>query len=173
MDTREVIDAVNEMQEKGVIGKYALGGAVAASVWMEPFFTKDLDIFVTVDYTGGVISLSPIYDYMAQRGFNLSGQWVIIGGWKVEFLPTYNSLTEEALLQARSVPYGDTHVQVMAPEYLMAICLQTARPTDYERVLKFIEQDAFEAEILLGILERHQLMPKWERFLARYQQDKP
>lgn len=171
MDTRKVIDVVNEMQQKGVIGKYALGGAVAAAVWLEPFFTKDLDIFITVNRVGGLISLSPVYDYLTKHGYSPTGQWIEIGGWKVEFLPTYDSLTEEALQQARAVPYEGTHVQVMTPEYLMAICLQTARPRDYERILKFIEQDAFEAEALLGILERHQLAARWERFLARYQQD--
>ncbi len=170
MDTRKVIDVVNDMQRMGVIRKYALGGAVAAAVWLEPFFTNDLDIFITVKRVGSLITLSPIYDYLSQQGFRTTGQWIEIGGWKVEFLPTYDSLTDEALQQAKAVPYEGTEVQVMTPEHLMAICLSTGRPRDYERISRFVEQGAFEAEALLDILERHQLLAKWERFMARGQQ---
>lgn len=41
------LEAVNQMQADGVIGKYAIGGAVGATFYLEPAATVDLDIFVT------------------------------------------------------------------------------------------------------------------------------
>ena len=37
---------LNDLVAQGVIQKYAIGGAVAAIFWVEPFDTIDLDVFV-------------------------------------------------------------------------------------------------------------------------------
>jgi hypothetical protein len=37
---------MNNLKEKGLIKDYAIGGAIATLRWTEPFFTRDLDIFV-------------------------------------------------------------------------------------------------------------------------------
>ncbi len=59
---------------------------------------------------------------------------------------------------------------VMRPEHLIAICLETGRSKDYERIAKFIEQGVFDAEALMRILADHGLVEKWERFMRRYQE---
>ena len=38
---------LNEMEAAGVIGKYAIGGAVAAFLYIEPGTTFDIDAFIT------------------------------------------------------------------------------------------------------------------------------
>jgi len=40
-----VIDVLDEMRRRSVIGDYAVGGAVAASLYVEPISTFDLDVF--------------------------------------------------------------------------------------------------------------------------------
>ena len=40
---------INCMQEEGHIGKYAIGGAVGATFYLEPSATLDIDIFVSLE----------------------------------------------------------------------------------------------------------------------------
>lgn len=46
---RETLRIINQTKADGVIGKYAIGGAVGASFYLEPFTTKDLYVFVNLD----------------------------------------------------------------------------------------------------------------------------
>jgi hypothetical protein len=168
MNTKKVIGVLNEMQAEGVIQNYALGGAVGAAVYLEPFYTKDLDVFVALE--GTLIDLSAIYRYLTQRGFEAKGQWVVIGGWDVEFLPPYSRLTEQALREANVIPWENTTVRVMRPEHLVAICLETGRIKDDERIARFIEQEAFDDGALTRFLADHGMLEKWERFMRRYRE---
>jgi hypothetical protein len=43
---KATLEAINRMQADGVIGKYAIGGAVGATFYLEPVATADVDIFV-------------------------------------------------------------------------------------------------------------------------------
>jgi hypothetical protein len=169
MNTKKVLEVLNEMQAEGVIQDYALGGAVGAAVYLEPFYTKHLDGFVALERKGLLIDLSAIYGYLTARGFEAKGQWVVIGGWDVEFLPPYSSLTEEALREANVIPWESTKVRVMRPEHLVAVCLETGRIKDYERIARFIEQEAFDPTALQRVLAEHGLLEKWERFMRRYE----
>lgn len=45
---KATLEVINQMQADGVIGKYAIGGAVAATIYVEPAATLDIDIFVTL-----------------------------------------------------------------------------------------------------------------------------
>lgn len=45
MNIREVITTINQMQADGVIERYAIGGAVGATFYLEPIATLDVDIF--------------------------------------------------------------------------------------------------------------------------------
>jgi hypothetical protein len=66
---KATIEAINQMQADGVIGKYAIGGAVGATFYLEPTATVDLDVFVALPSTGGgLLSLEGIYDYLKARG---------------------------------------------------------------------------------------------------------
>ena len=44
MRIREVIEIINRMQADGIIDRYALGGAVGAMFYVEPFSTLDADL---------------------------------------------------------------------------------------------------------------------------------
>jgi hypothetical protein len=45
---KETLETINNMQADGVIGQYAIGGAVGATFYLEPSATIDLDVFVIV-----------------------------------------------------------------------------------------------------------------------------
>ncbi len=60
---------INEMERESVIERYAIGGAIAATRYIEPIQTYDLDIFVLLSGSStGLISVSPIYTWLTSRG---------------------------------------------------------------------------------------------------------
>lgn len=42
----KTLSVINKLEDSGIIGRYAIGGAVAATRYIEPIQTFDLDIFV-------------------------------------------------------------------------------------------------------------------------------
>ena len=82
----------------------------------------------------------------------------------MQFLPAYNALLEEALAEALDAPYEDTHTRVLRAEHLVAICLQTGRDKDRERVRVFNTQAKLDMEYLSGVLARHDLESKWKQW---------
>jgi hypothetical protein len=89
MKIAQVISTINQMQAEGVIDHYAIGGAVGATFYLEPVATLDVDIFITFQSEAGSLILSPqpIFDYLKTRGFAMEGEYIVIGGWPVQFLP--------------------------------------------------------------------------------------
>lgn len=160
---------LNQMEREGVIGHYAIGGAVAAAFYAEPIQTYDLDVFVVFPLLpSGLISISPIYTYLTRLGYQAEGETINIEGWPVQFLPVFNQLTDEALSLATDVKFGDTRTRVLTSEHLAAIMLQTGRPKDFARLGQFIEFDVIDQERFQAILDRHDLRVKWERFRRRF-----
>ncbi len=41
------LEVVNSLERDGIIGRYAIGGAMAAVFYAEPVSTFDVDIFIT------------------------------------------------------------------------------------------------------------------------------
>ncbi len=158
------LKTLNDLEHEGVITRYAIGGAVGAIFYMEPFLTYDLDIFVLLPRTaGGLLTLSPIYEALKRRGCEEEGECMLIDGMPVQFLPAYNPLLEEALAEARETRYAETTTRVLRPEHLAAIMIQTGRDKDRQRFSTFMEEAELDADYLRRVLERHQLT---ERFSA-------
>ena len=163
---KATLEVINQMQADGVIGRYAIGGAVGATFYLEPVATLDIDIFVSFRNVsaGAVISLSPIYDYLTTHGYKTEGEYIVIESWPVQFLPPGNALLEEALAQAIETELDGTPTRVMTAEHLTAVALETGRGKDHARILQFIESGTLDADRLDEILQRHGLVEKWERF---------
>jgi hypothetical protein len=160
---RETLKLINQMVKDGVIEEYAIGGAVAAIYYLEPFDTADLDVFVQVNPTGSnLMILAPIYQYLTAQGYEAQGEFIYIEGIPVQFLPVFNSLTEEAVEKAQTIKYARVTTRVMRPEHLVAIMLDTGRPKDYLRISMFLEQGAVNRQQLYAVLKRHGLMKKWK-----------
>ena len=172
---KATLEVINQMQADGVIAQYAIGGAVGATFYLEPAATLDIDVFISIEKSSGstFVTLSPIYDYLTKRGHKAEGEYIIIGGWPVQFLPPGNPLIEEALVQAVGTEVEGVPTRVMTAEHLAAIALQTGRAKDHNRLLQFIESGALDANKLDGILARHALLEKWEQFGQRFLKDKP
>ena len=160
---RETLKIINRMVKAGIIEGYAIGGAVAAIYYLEPFDTADLDIFVQVNATGSdLMILSPIYEYLTEQGYEAKGEFIYIEGIPVQFLPVFNPLIEEAVEKAQTIKYGRVATRIMRPEHLVAIMLDTGRPKDYLRISIFLEQGTVKMRSLNAVLKRHGLMKKWK-----------
>ncbi len=160
---KETLKVLNQMVKAGVIEQYAIGGAVAAIYYLEPFDTSDLDVFVEINTQGSRFALlQPIYDYLLARGHQPKGEFVYIEGLPVQFLPIFNSLTDEAVSKAETIKYGRIETRVMRAEHLVAIMLDTGRKKDYARISMFLEQTSVNMRSLEAVLRRHNLLDKWQ-----------
>lgn len=166
---KETLELINQMQADGVIGKYAIGGAVGAMLYLEPAATLDVDVFVALPASkGGLLSLAPLYEYLKARGCVEKEEHIVIGGWPVQFISPRDELEREAVAEAVTVELDGTQTRIMPAEHLVAIALRTGRPKDHARILQFLEQEALDRKKLEVVLEKHGLTSKWEQFRRRY-----
>lgn len=163
----KTLKVLNELEQDGVIGRYAVGGAMAAVFYMEPLLTYDLDIFVALP-TGasGLLTLAPLYEALRSRGYREQGETVLVEGTPVQFLAVPNALVEEALDEALETIVGEVRTRVFRPEHLMAIMLQTGREKDRQRFAAFERQASFDEDLLRTILQRHGLERKRAQWKA-------
>jgi hypothetical protein len=166
----ETLKVINQMTADGVIQKYAVGGAMAVLFYLEPDTTFDLDVFYILNLgaESGLDLLGPIYDYLRKKGFSPDKETIDIAGLPVQFLPVFNPLNEEGVGKCNTILYGETPANVMTPEHLVAIMLQTGRAKDYARIIRFLEAGILETEKLSDIFSRHGLTKNWEDFTRRF-----
>lgn len=169
MDLSRTIAVLNDMERQGVISRYAIGGAVAAFLYIEPGTTYDLDIFLAWEAPPGqLISLGPIYAYLQGRGYEAHKEAIMVEGWPVQFLPPGTDLVREALDQCVTIDLQGESTRILSQEHLMAICLETGRPKDHARLLQFVEVGSPDMTRFEDIIKRSQLLSKWDRFKLRF-----
>ncbi len=156
---------LNELEAEGVFQRYAIGGAVGAIFYMEPFLTYDLGVFITLPSSeNGLINLNTLYAALRKRGYQEDKEFVNIEGVPVQFLPAHNALVEEALSGAIEIPYEAIKTRVFKPEYLAAIMLQTGRSKDRQRFSSFLAEAEFDRARLEQIVGRHNLENRWKEW---------
>jgi hypothetical protein len=161
-----VAAALHDMHEKGIIGKYGVGGASAVAFYSEPIATKDLDIFFVFDppQSGIILSLEPIYNYCREKGYNYDHEFVAIGGWPVQFVEAgHEPLWRDALTNAVTFSFEGASLNVLPPEHLAAMWAVVARPKDILKIQHFAENKVLEAEKMRQVLVRFGLMETWRR----------
>jgi hypothetical protein len=164
------LEVINQMKAAGIIGNYAIGGAVGATFYLEPFATLDIDILAELKPTPGsaLLRLAPVYDYLRSRGYATEKEYIVVEGWPVQILPPGDPLDEEALREAVETEVEGVHTWVITAEHLVAIALKTARPKDFTRILEFVESGVVDMDKLDRILRRHGLLEKWEQFRTKF-----
>jgi hypothetical protein len=173
MKIREVVKTLNRMRAVGAISRYAIGGAVGATIYLEPIATLDVDVFVPIKPRPGsqIATLAPIYEYLQAQGCKSEGEYIVIADWLVQFLPATGPLIEEALTQSREVDIDGEKAAVMSAEHLAAIALQTGRAKDKARILQFMESGVLDRGTLEAIIARHGLMQRWQNFQRQFGED--
>lgn len=166
-----IVEAMQRLIAESVIENYALGGASALIFYTEPVLTYDLDIFVIIRHDSTLIDMSRLYQRLQAMGYHAQGDVVMIVDTPVLLLVAYDPLVEEAVAQARELPFNGDTIRVMTPEYLIAIALQTGRYKDRERVRLLLEQTSIDRAVLQEILTRHHLTERWQAI--RGESDEP
>ena len=128
------------------------------------------DVFMA-EMGKAIVSLGPIFDYLKARGCAMRGEYIVIAGWPVQFLPPTSRLVEEALRDAVTMDVEGTLACVFTAEHLAAIALQTGRAKDKARLLQFIEARALDAARFQAIVARHGLVDVWKRFEKQFLSD--
>ncbi|MGH8093346.1 MAG: hypothetical protein ACREIF_07735 [Chthoniobacterales bacterium] len=156
----DVLRAANELVAAGLIKDYALGGALAAIYYVEPFTTYDADIIFVAADKGLTAGIPAIYSHLQERGWRVEREHLLVHGFPVQFLAAAG-LTEEAVHEAREIEYEGVPAKVFRPEYIIAIAASVGRHKDLARIEQLLEQAAIDKTLLDDILRRYNLkLPK-------------
>ncbi len=161
---------LNQLESEGVIKRYAIGGAVGATFYLEPVSTLDVDVFIAFkpQPESMIVSPAPIFDYLKKFGCKIEGEYIVISDWPVQFLPANGPLLEEALENAVEVDVEGEAARVLTGEYLAAVALQTGRAKDKARLLQFIEAKAIDLAQFEEIVRHHELTAQWQEFQRQF-----
>lgn len=167
---KRTIEVINELKSSGLIKDYAIGGAIATLKWVEPFFTRDLDVFIILEKESKekeLIILTPIYECLKKKGYAWQGQWLIIEGIPVDIFPV-DVLEKKAVEEAKETEYKGAKTKIITPEYLIALFLRTNRDKDIRKIQMLLEQVEIDMEKLTEILNEHGLTERFVNFREKY-----
>ncbi|MEW6096960.1 MAG: hypothetical protein AB1567_10645 [bacterium] len=167
---RKTLEVINELKDKGLIKDYAIGGAIGALRWTQPFFTEDLDIFIICEKESKekeLIILTPIYEYLKKKGYPWKGHWIVIEGVPVDIFPA-DELEKTAIEEAQETEYEGIKTKVIGPEYLIALFLRVFRDKDIRKTELMLEEATVNKEKLDKILNKYGLTEKFTNFREKY-----
>jgi hypothetical protein len=152
----EVLRAANGLVAAGLIEDWALGGALAAIYYVEPFTTYDADIFFIPKDKGLTAGIPAIYTHLQSQGWQVEREHLLVGGFPVQFLAA-SGLTEEAVRAAERIEYEGVPARVFRAEHLVAIAARVGRAKDQARIEQLLQQADLDKTYLADLLQRHKL----------------
>jgi len=152
----DVLRAANELVAAGLIEDWALGGALAAIYYIEPFTTYDADIFFISKDKGLTAGIPAIYAHLQSQGWRVEREHLLVRGFPVQFLAA-SGLTEEAVREAERIDYEGVPAKVFRAEHIVAIAASVGRTKDKARIELLFQQAELDKTKLENILRRHKL----------------
>lgn len=165
---KRALETITEMENAGVIGRHAIVGSVALIYYAEPVDTQDVDIFFLHSLAANeIFSMEKIYEYLGSRGFQPQDFTVVIGGVRVQLVPSTGKLSDEAINTAKKVILFEVETRVATPEYLIALKLVASRPKDFVHILHLLSttNTPINFDLLGELIDRFDLRKRWDRFL--------
>ena len=156
----DVFRAANELLAAGLIEGWALGGALAAIYYVEPFTTYDADIFFIPKDKRLTAGVPAIYSHLQSQGWQVEREHLLVRGFPVQFLAA-SGLTEEAVREAERIDYEGVPAKVFRAEHIVAIAASVGRAKDKARIEQLLQQAEVDKSHLENVLQRHKLkLPK-------------
>ena len=152
----DILRAANDLIAAGLIKDYALGGALAAIYYVEPFTTYDADIIFIAAEEGLTAGIPAIYAHLQKRGWRVEREHLLVKDFPVQFLAAAG-LTEEAVREARAIQYEGVRAKVFRPEHIIAIAASVGRHKDLARIEQLLGQTEVDRTLLDDILARYKL----------------
>jgi len=152
----DVLRAANELVAAGLIEDWALGGALAAIYYVEPFTTYDADIFFIPKDKGLTAGIPAIYAHLQSQGWQIDREHLLIRGFPVQFLAA-TGLTQEAVQEAEHIDFEGVPARVFRAEHIVAIAASVGRAKDKARIEQLFQQADLNKTYLADLLRRHRL----------------
>jgi hypothetical protein len=152
----DVLGAANGLVTAKLIEDWALGGALAAIYYVEPFTTYDADIFFIPADKGLTAGIPAIYAHLQAQGWQVEGEHLLVRGFPVQFLAAHG-LTEEAVREAERIEFEGVSAKVFRAEHIVAIAVSVGRAKDKARIEQLFQQTDIDKAYLENVLLRHQL----------------
>ncbi len=152
----DVLRAANGLIAAGLIEDWALGGALAAIYYVEPFATYDADIFFIPKDKGLTAGIPAIYSRLQTLGWQIDREHLLIRAFPVQFLAAHG-LTEEAVREAEHFDYEGVPAKVFRAEHIVAIAASVGRTKDKARIEQLLQQADLDKTYLENLLQRHKL----------------
>lgn len=152
----DVLRAANGLVAAGLIEDWALGGALAAIYYVEPFTTYDADIFFIPKDQGLTAGIPAIYTHLQSQGWQVEREHLLVRGFPVQFLAA-GGLTEEAVREAERIDYEGVPAKVFRAEHIVAIAASVGRAKDKARIEQLLQQADLDKTYLADVLRKHKL----------------
>jgi hypothetical protein len=152
----DVLRAANDLVAAKLIREWALGGALAAIYYVEPFTTYDADIFYIPIDKGLTAGLPAIYAHLQSRGWQVEREHLLIRGFPVQFLAAHG-LTDEAVREAERMDYEGVPARIFRAEHIVAIAASVGRAKDKARIEQLLAQADLDKAYLEKVLQRYKL----------------
>jgi hypothetical protein len=165
---KEVARLLNELKRERIIVDYAVFGATAQMRYTEPVATLDADVLVSLKDAQTLEPLRGIYQYTESKGLLAHAEAIMVGRWPVQFIPVFDTLTDEAVRNADEDRIDGEPIRVVTAVYLAVIALKTARAKDHLRIVSLLEAEALTPDEIMRLAAKHGLSDHWKRFRARY-----
>ena len=152
----EALRAANGLVAAKLIEDWALGGALAAIYYVEPFTTYDADIFFIPADKGLTAGIPAIYAHLQAQGWQVEREHLVVRGFPVQFLAA-SGLTGEAVREAERIEFEGVPAKIFSAEHIVAIAASVGRPKDKARIEQLLQQADLDKTKLGNILRRHKL----------------
>ena len=152
----DVLRAANDLVTAKLIEDWALGGALAAIYYVEPFTTYYADIFFIPADKGLTAGISAIYAHLQAQGWQVEREHLLVHGFPVQFLAA-SGLTEEAVREAEQIEFEGVPAKVFRAEHIVAIAASVGGAKDKARIEQMLQQSGLDKTQLEKILQRHKL----------------
>ena len=152
----DVLRAANGLVAAKLIEDWALGGALAAIYYVEPFTTYDADVFFIPADKGLTAGIPAIYAHLQAQGWQVEREHLLVRGFPVQFLAA-SGLTGEAVREAERIEFDGVPAKIFSAEHVVAIAASVGRPKDKARIEQLLQQAVLDKTKLENILRRHKL----------------
>ena len=152
----DVLRAANGLVAAKLIEDWALGGALAAIYYVEPFTTYDADIFFIPADKGLTAGIPAIYTQLQAQGWQVEREHLLLREFPVQFVAA-SGLTEEAVREAARIEFESVPAKIFRAEHIVAIAASVGRQKDKARIEQMLQQAGLDKTLLEKILHRHKL----------------
>ena len=151
MSFTDAFRILNGLKRRKIIRDYVVIGAIAATAYMEPIFTEDIDVIVLVDSDEEYLRA---FRRVGELAEGQEGMHHILGGVPVQMFPsTTKPLFRDAIDQALPVKFGRLRSKFASAEHLILLYLEPFREKDKLRIMNLMPNA--DNSKLRGLLERY------------------